>query len=117
MEKLNVLCKPLTAIIICLLLLTDVNAQIFRLFVKKATDSTALPAATITIPSLKKSVVADSTGLAIIRESAGGNYAITVSHVGFQPMDTVINLALTTAGTLTIFLNLLICLFTWAVVR
>ncbi|MES2646308.1 MAG: TonB-dependent receptor [Bacteroidota bacterium] len=105
MKKLHTPCiKTLLATIFCLLLFSCIDAQPKFLLIKKSVDSTALPAATIDITSLNKSIVADNNGLAIISDFVAGNYAITISHVGYQSLDTILNLTLQVTDTLTIYL-------------
>lgn len=61
-----------------------VNAQHTYKTVVKSKEATPLPGAVVFIQSIKKSAIADSNGLAIIKDIPSGTYEITVSHIGYQ---------------------------------
>ncbi|MCD2422167.1 TonB-dependent receptor [Niabella pedocola] len=54
------------------------------LSVKNKEDKTPLPGATVFIESPSKSVIADSSGRVVIENLPNGNYAVTISFVGFK---------------------------------
>ncbi|WP_026769123.1 TonB-dependent receptor [Asinibacterium sp. OR53] len=74
-------------LLVCMLFLacTGIYAQhTIRLQIKKDEEKQPLAGATATIPSLKKSVVSDSGGIAVFTNIAAGSYKITISFVGFE---------------------------------
>ncbi len=61
-----------------------VNAQHTYKTVVKNKEAAPLPGAVVFVKSIKKSAIADSNGLAIIKDIPSGTYEITISHIGYQ---------------------------------
>ncbi len=69
---------------IAVLCTLPVYAQHTYKTIVKSKEATPLPGAVVFIQSIKKSAIADSNGLAIIKDIHSGTYEITVSHIGYQ---------------------------------
>jgi outer membrane receptor for ferrienterochelin and colicins len=76
-----------------------------KVFVRDSTNRSPLPGATVAIPSLQRSVAADSTGLAVFTNLAAGLYNIAVSFVGFEDKQITIILPHSKNELLEIFLQ------------
>src|SRR5437867_3047453 len=97
--------KFLFTVLTGLLSFLHVQAQhTLQLSVKNALDKSALPGATVFIISLSKTTVADSAGFATINNLASGNYSLTISHIGFQTKDTLVNISERITNIINIFL-------------
>ncbi len=62
-----------------------------RLSIRDSANRSPLPGATVAIPALKRSIAADSSGLAVLNDLATGSYNVTVSFVGFQNKQITVN--------------------------
>jgi outer membrane receptor for ferrienterochelin and colicins len=71
--------------------LTIQGQYTIKLSIRDSTNRSPLPGATVAIPSLQRSVAADSTGLAVFNNLATGTYNIAVSFVGFEDKQIIIN--------------------------
>ena len=72
---------------ICILLLVCSAAfaqHTLRLSVRSSEDNTPLNGATVVIPSLKLSAVADTAGLVVFADIPAGRYVVNCSFVGYQ---------------------------------
>ncbi len=64
--------------------------HVIRLSIKSNQESKPLPGATATIPSLNKTTVADSSGLATFTNIAAGTYKVIVSYVGLETKEFIV---------------------------
>jgi outer membrane receptor for ferrienterochelin and colicins len=79
--------KVLTLSMMLLITCISTYAQhTLTLSVTSATDNQPLAGATVAIPKLHRSVVADSSGLAVFHHLAAGTYRVTASFVGFEEL-------------------------------
>jgi outer membrane receptor for ferrienterochelin and colicins len=85
--------------------LTIQGQHTFKLSIRDSTNRSPLPGATVTIPSLKRSTAADSSGLAVFNDLSAGSYNISVSFVGFEDKQITINLPHSKDELLEIFLQ------------
>jgi outer membrane receptor for ferrienterochelin and colicins len=80
--------KVLSLCIVLLMACISTYAQhTLSISVKNAAEKEPLAGATVTITTLNRSVVADSTGLAIINNIAEGTYSVMVTFVGFEEQE------------------------------
>lgn len=78
---------------VCMLLIatTGIYAQhTIRLSIKNSQEKQPLAGATVTIPTLNKTTVADSLGIATFANIAAGTYTVKVSHVGLEEQEVTI---------------------------
>ncbi len=68
----------------CSCLFAQDNLHTVSILVRNSHEKNALAGASVTIDSLKRTVVADSNGLAIFTNLPKGNYSITVTFIGFD---------------------------------
>ena len=95
-------------LLLCMLLMasTGIYAQhTIRLQIKKDEEKQLLAGATVTIPSLKKSVVSDSAGLAVFTNITAGSYKITISYVGLEEVSITVVVPQPTANLTEILLK------------
>ena len=77
-------------LLLCLVLITCIGTyaqdslHTLTIVVKNAEEKEALAGATVAIPTLNRTVVADSTGLATFSNMVSGTYTVTVTFVGFE---------------------------------
>ncbi|MCW3074108.1 MAG: hypothetical protein JWP69_1177 [Flaviaesturariibacter sp.] len=80
--------KHILTLCVLLFLYGSIQAQhTFRLSIRSATDKSPLSGATVIIPSLNKTAVADSTGTALFTDLPKGNYPIKVSYAGLTEQE------------------------------
>lgn len=95
-------------LLLCMLLMasTGIYAQhTIRLQIKKDEEKQLLAGATVTIPSLKKSVVSDSAGIAVFTNITAGSYKITISYVGLEEVSITVVVPQPTANLTEILLK------------
>lgn len=95
-------------LLLCMLLMasTGIYAQhTIRLQIKKDEEKQLLAGATATIPSLKKSVVSDSAGIAVFTNITAGSYKITISYVGLEEVSITVVVPQPTANLTEILLK------------
>ncbi|MDP3393781.1 MAG: TonB-dependent receptor [Sediminibacterium sp.] len=63
-----------------------------KIVVREAEEKKPLAGATVMIPSLKKTLVADSNGAALFTQIPAGKYTFKISFVGYENQEIVINL-------------------------
>ncbi len=96
------------AILLCIAILCGLTLHAqhaVQLLIKDKETGSPLAGATIAIPSLQKTVVSDSAGLAQFTGLAAGAYTIRVSHVGMEEKETTIRLPNAQVQPLEIFLE------------
>ncbi len=80
--------KKLLFVSITVLLAVNTYAQhILTLSIKTSIEKTPVAGATITISSINKTAIADSSGVATFTNVAAGLYLITVSYVGMEEQE------------------------------
>jgi len=85
---------------------TGIYAQhTIRLQIKKDEEKQLLAGATATIPSLKKSVVSDSAGIAVFTNITAGSYKLTISYVGLEEVSITVVVPQPTANLTEILLK------------
>jgi outer membrane receptor for ferrienterochelin and colicins len=62
-----------------------------KLSIKNSEDKTPLAGATVTISSINKTTIADSLGIAIFTDIAGGTYNIKISYVGLEEKKIIVH--------------------------
>ncbi|MBN8721194.1 MAG: TonB-dependent receptor [Sediminibacterium magnilacihabitans] len=95
-------------LLLCMLLMasTGIYAQhTIRLQIKKDEEKQLLAGATATIPSLKKSVVSDSAGIAVFTNITAGSYKLTISYVGLEEVSITVVVPQPTANLTEILLK------------
>ena len=95
-------------LLLCMLLMasTGIYAQhTIRLQIKKDEEKQLLAGATVTILSLKKSVVSDSAGIAVFTNITAGSYKITISYVGLEEVSITVVVPQPTANLTEILLK------------
>lgn len=95
-------------LLLCMLLMasTGIYAQhTIRLQIKKDEEKQLLAGATVTIPSLKKSVVSDSAGIAVFTNITAGSYKLTISYVGLEEVSITVVVPQPTANLTEILLK------------
>src|SRR5687768_2279625 len=65
---------------------TCIGQQDITIKVNDADSKVPLPSATISIPSLKKTIVTDSSGIARVSNLSTGQYRILISYAGYEEM-------------------------------
>ncbi len=98
---MNKLCVTVVAL---LLAATAFGQNSLKVIVSHAGTKELLGSATVSIKSLKKNVVTDSTGTASLQNLPEGNYALVVSYVGFAEKELKVSLPFT-GGVLEIALE------------
>lgn len=73
--------------IVVLCAFTTYAQHTIRLSIKKSEENTPLAGATATIPTINKTTVADSLGIATFADIAAGTYSIKVSYVGLEEQE------------------------------
>lgn len=73
--------------------------------VKHATEKAPLAGATVTIPSLQRTIAADTAGLAVFPNVAAGVYSVTVSFVGFEEQELSVSVPQPASAPLEVFLS------------
>jgi len=81
MKQVLLLCLVL---IVCIRTYAQDTLHTLTIAVKNAEEKALLAGATVAIRTLNRTVVADSTGLALFYNVAPGTYSVTVSFVGFE---------------------------------
>ncbi len=92
--------KFFAAFVFILLLNVQVQSQVIsnnsqhnlKITVREAEEKKPLPGATVMIPSLKKTIIADSNGVAIIPSLAIGKYTINISFIGYTEQELSIEI-------------------------
>lgn len=84
--------KKILLLSIILLFTCSIYAQYSIKLSVKNEDEAPLAGASITIPSLNKTTVADSSGLAVFTNMAAGDYNILVSYIGFEEKEIKVQL-------------------------
>lgn len=88
--------KSIVALSIAMLCSLFVHAQhSFTVVIKGGEERTALPGATVTIKTLKKTVLADSNGTVVISDIPAGRYEVIFSHIGFEKKELAFEFPLT----------------------
>src|SRR5687768_6405935 len=82
--------KILLLSIVVLCAFTTYAQHIIRLSIKSSEEKIPLAGATATIPTLNKTTVADSLGIATFADIAAGTYQITVSYVGLEERELIV---------------------------
>ncbi len=82
MKKVLLLCIVL--LIACIGTYAQDTLHKLKISVKNVEEKEALIGATVTIATLNRTVVADSSGVATFNNVAPGTYSVTVSFVGFE---------------------------------
>ncbi|HEX7845423.1 MAG TPA: TonB-dependent receptor, partial [Chitinophagaceae bacterium] len=77
----------------------------FKAVIKCGHHKEALPGATVSIPKLNKSVVADSNGVAIINDIPTGKYQVKITYVGRPELEKEFSFPLADANAIDIFLE------------
>ena len=85
-------------------LLTTAQNKI-RLSIKRATDSLPLPGATASIPSINKTVIADSTGAVVFYDVPTGNYKLKITYVGLEELELNVMVPIATNDPLQILMH------------
>jgi iron complex outermembrane receptor protein len=88
MKKILFLCMVL---IFCVSTYAQ-NTYTLTLSIKNKEDKEPLIGATVTVPTLNRMVVADSTGLATLTGFSQGTYSVTVSFVGFEEQKVTVTI-------------------------
>jgi len=92
--------KFFAAFVFILLLNVQVQSQVIsnnsqhnlKITVRESEEKKPLPGATVMIPSLKKTFIADSNGVAIIPSLAIGKYTINISFIGYTEQELSIEI-------------------------
>ena len=87
-------------IMVAVILLSGFTAAAQHIFKTKIINSESgdpLAGATVSIASLKKSAVADTSGIAIINNLPAGKYILKISSVGYEEKETEIEVPMTVA--------------------
>jgi outer membrane receptor for ferrienterochelin and colicins len=74
---------------------TCIGQQDITIRVNDADSKTSLPSATISIPSIKKTVVTDSSGIGRISNLSNGQYRILISYAGYEEMTRTVRIPFT----------------------
>jgi iron complex outermembrane receptor protein len=103
MKKVLSLCIVL--LIACISAYAQDSLHTLTISVKHADDKEPLIGATVSVPSLNRTVVADSTGVATFTGVAKGSYAVTVSFVGFEEHQITVTVPQSTAEPIEVLLE------------
>ncbi|MDE3234305.1 MAG: TonB-dependent receptor plug domain-containing protein [Bacteroidota bacterium] len=76
-----------------------------RLSIKKSEEKKPLAGATASIPTLRKTILADSLGNADFQHIAAGTYQIIISYVGMQEKKYTVTVPLPADNIVEVFLN------------
>ncbi|PJE47389.1 MAG: hypothetical protein CUR34_02195 [Sediminibacterium sp.] len=68
------------------------NNLSIKLFIRDAEEKKPLAGASVMIPSLKKTLVADSNGAALFTQIPAGKYAFKISYIGYADQEIIIEL-------------------------
>jgi outer membrane receptor for ferrienterochelin and colicins len=93
---------------VCMVLLynSSICAQhTIRLLVKSKSEDQSLIGATLTIRSINKTTITDSTGLATFTNLAAGTYKITASYAGLEEQEVSITAPQLNSGLLVVLLE------------
>lgn len=82
--------QTLLLCIVVLCAFTSYAQHTIRLFIKSSEEKTPLAGATATIPTLNKTTVADSLGIATFADIAAGTYSVTVSFAGLEEQEITV---------------------------
>ena len=97
--------KALSLCIVLLITCIGSYAQhTLSISVKNADEKEPLIGATVSIPSLQRTIAADATGLAVFTNLAEGMYKITVSFVGFKEQELSVSVPQPTSTPVEVFL-------------
>lgn len=81
------------------------NTHTLSLSIKNKEEKEPLIGATVSIPTLKRTVIADSTGLATFTGVAEGTYEVTVSFVGFEAQEISVTVPQPSAEPIVVLLE------------
>lgn len=103
MKKVLSLCIVL--LIACVSTYAQDSLHTITISVKNTEEKEPLAGATVTIATLNRTVVADSTGIATFNNVAPGTYSITVSFVGFEEQQLTVTLPQASADPIEVLLE------------
>ena len=89
----------------CSCLFAQDSLHTVSILVKNADKKNALAGATVTIDSLNRTVVADSSGLAIFTNVPKGSFYITVTFIGFEEQKILLNVPQPSIEPFVVFLE------------